>query len=59
MNNTLKITLVAMFATALVVVLGTLTLPFIGVVAAIPAGVGVLLYSRNVLGKDKGFSLDR
>jgi hypothetical protein len=55
MNNTLKITLVAMFAIATVAVIGAVTLPFIGVVATIPAGVGVMLYGRNVLGKDKGF----
>jgi hypothetical protein len=58
MNNTLKITLVAMFAITVVVLIGTLTLPFAGVIAAIPAGVGVLLYGRKVLGKDKGFQVE-
>lgn len=58
MNNTLKITLVAMFAIAIVAVIGAVTLPFVGVIAAIPAGVGVMLYGRNVLGKDKGFQIE-
>lgn len=58
MNNTLKITLVAMFAIAFAAVIGALTLPLIGIIAAIPAGVGVLLYARNVLGGDKGFVVE-
>lgn len=58
MNNIVKITLVAMFALTAAGVIGALTLPFIGVIATIPAGVGVMLYGRNVLGKDKAFQVE-
>ena len=55
MNNTLKITLVAMFAITAVVLIGTLIHPVAGVVVTIPAGVGVMLFRRSVLGLDKQF----
>ena len=58
MNNNVKAALVILGALLAILVINFLTFPFVAIVAAIPLVVGALIYTRKLLGGDKGFTVE-